>query len=116
MLTIGTDLATGHYVIRNYDTASAVRIGKADMAGLVEMLREEFPRCEWCEGTQVDGYCTDCDRNFEGDERPESDAADDDPRHDHTEDCPDCDAKAGTCCEHCSGWGADDESGEVTLP
>jgi tRNA(Ile2) C34 agmatinyltransferase TiaS len=66
MYTIGTNIVTGDIVLRNMDNGTAVTIPKDGIAGVVEMLREKFPPCEACDGTMVDGYCSDCGEDFEG--------------------------------------------------
>jgi hypothetical protein len=60
MYAIGTDITTGDVMIRNYTNGTAIRIPADDIALVADLVRNEYPECEFCEGTRVDGYCTDC--------------------------------------------------------
>jgi hypothetical protein len=49
MYAIGTDIATGDVMIRNYANGTAIRIPADDIALVADMVRNEYPECEFCE-------------------------------------------------------------------
>jgi hypothetical protein len=111
MYAIGTDITTGDVMIRNYANDTAIRIPANDIALVADMVRNEYPECEFCEGTRVDGYCTDCGQDTDGGRRaPDRVEAAPPGEHDHVGACVLCGAHNESCCEHCPGNSAYDQA------